>query len=352
MARFVWPAVLLAALLVVAGCAREVSGTAQRGHSAPTAQTLFTATPPTYGLKLKPDDLKFMAYRYALQRIDPCQFALSLKELGAVSLVYGDFGACFVSVKVPGISGRSGVRLSLDIEREAPHTPVFAVGQDATPVYRAADCMFEMPLALDRLPGAPRGASTVIPIVRLSVIDSMDTSVRSCELGQTVAGALAAVKPADLPLRDALNVFPNKLAERDPCELLGEYTGQVRTPWLSRLSEPFTCSFSLADDSTVYRFSFTTGISRQDGLQAETRDGVEYFHGSTHRDRTTSCTSMVQVGQPLRARTLPGGTEDPNWTPDRQYLEVRGSSVRSGDDCETTREMAHKAVKAFRDSLD
>ncbi len=339
---------LIATVWAIGACSTVVSGIATGRLSAPTGQTLFEGPVPTYGQTFTEKQTALLAYLRALRRVDPCGLLLMLKDIGAPTYISGDVGGCFGSVKVAGSASPSSVGLSLILGDYSREKPEFRV--DGTPVFHTAGtCLYEFPIALDKLPNAPkltRGAGT--PALRVVVVDGARSGlVPNCTMAQPVIGVLAKMNPADMPVRDALSAYPIKIAERDPCEILGEYPGQANEVRQSLFGDPYACRFSLQDNDAQFELTFRTGVDPPSRLRGEIRDGVEYFHG---RDGSM-CTSMVRLGKPLYARDVPGGAIQESNTPERVFIEVLTFSLKNSD-CRSTHEMIDKAVRIFRGSFD
>ncbi|TDZ80377.1 hypothetical protein DE4587_00228 [Mycobacteroides salmoniphilum] len=334
-------------MLAIAGCTNVVSGNATGGLSAPTGQTLFAGAVPTYGQTFTQNQTILLAYLRALRRVDPCGLLLMLKDIGAPEYISGDIGGCFGSIKVTGTASPSSVGLSLMLGDYSREKPEFTI--DGVPVFHTAGtCLYEFPIALDKLPDAPKLKGAKVPALRVVVVDGMRSALASnCKMAQPVIGVLAKLNPADMPVRDALSAYPIKIAERDPCEILGEYPGKADDLRPSLFGDPFSCRFSLQGSDTQFELSIRTGIDAPSRLREEIRDGVEYFHGQDG----SMCTSMVRLGKPLYARDVPGGAMQENSTPERIFIEVLSFSLKNAD-CASTREMVDKAVRIFRGSFD
>ncbi|MUM19719.1 hypothetical protein FZI91_21825 [Mycobacterium sp. CBMA271] len=312
---------------------------------------MFAGGVPTYGQTVSEDVTTQLAYLRALRRIDPCGLVLALKDVGAPTYISGDVGGCFGSIKVAGIANPSSVGLSLLWGDPSLDKPEFTVGQ--TPVYHSpGTCLFEFPIALDKLPNAPKLKGPRKPMLRVVVVDGSRSAMSTnCKVARPVINVLVAMNPAELPVRDALGAYPIKIAERDPCEILAEYPGRARGLRPSLFGDPFSCRFSLQGSDTQYELTFRAGVDPPSKLRRDVRDGIEYFHGENSSGSVTGCTSMVRLGKPLYARDVPGGAPQENGTPERVFIEVLAFSMKDGD-CGPTRAMIDKAVQVFRSSFD
>ncbi|MGH3724391.1 MAG: hypothetical protein ACRDUS_09745 [Mycobacterium sp.] len=306
---------------------------------------------PTYGQTLTAGETTLLAYQRALRRIDPCGLVLALKGVGAPTYISGDVGGCFGSIKVAGTANPSSVGLSLLLDDFSREKSEFRVGE--TPVYHTAGtCLYEFPIALAKLPNAPKLTGPQVPVLRVVVVDGARSPLsRECKMARPVIDVLVTMDPADIPVRDALGAYPIKIAERDPCEILDEYPGRLQELGPSLFGDPFSCRFSLQDSDTEYEMSFRAGGDPPSKLRADIRDGIEYFHGEDHSGSVTECTSMVRLGKPLYARDVPGGAPQENNTPERVFIEVLAIS-RKDRECGATRVMIDKAVRLFRTSFD
>lgn len=333
--------------MAIAGCTTVVSGTPTGSLPAPTGQMLFEGAVPKYGQNLNERQTAQLAYLRALRRVDPCGLLLKLKDIGAPTYISGDVGGCFGSVKVAGSANPSSVGLSLMLGDYSREEPEFRLG--GTPIYHTAGtCVYEFPVALDKLPGAPKVAKVGTPALRVVVVDGSRSALgTNCKMAQPVIGVLAGMSPADMPVRDALSAYPIKMAERDPCEILGEYPGQADEVSSSLFGDPYACRFSLQDIDTQFELTIRSGVDPPSRLGAEVRDGVEYFHGQDG----SMCTSMVRLGKPLYARDVPGGAIQESSSPERVFIEVLSFSLKKGD-CGSARAMIDKAVRIFRGSFD
>lgn len=324
-----------------------VSGSAKGGSPALTGASLFVGEVATYGQTFTETQMTLLAYLRALRRIDPCGLLLMLKDIGAPTYISGDVGGCFGSIKVTGTASPSSVGLSLVLGDYSRERPEFTIG--GAPVFHTVGtCLYEFPIALNKLPNAPVLKGTRVSALRVVVVDgARGVPAPNCKMAQPVIGVLATLNPADMPVREALSAYPIKIAERDPCEILDEYPGRVDDLRPSLFGDPFSCRFSLKDSDTQFEFTIRTGVDPPSRLHEEIRDGVEYFHGQDG----SMCTSMVRLGKPLYARDVPGGAMQENSTPERIFIEVLSFSLKAGD-CGSTRAMIDKAVGIFRGSFD
>jgi hypothetical protein len=63
---------LLAAVVALAGCSRDVDGSAAMGPRDVNPAYFFAGDVPTYGLRVNPGDVTTLAYLRAARRVDQC----------------------------------------------------------------------------------------------------------------------------------------------------------------------------------------------------------------------------------------------------------------------------------------
>ena len=200
-----------------------------------------------------------------MRRIDVCGLLTGatlakVGELVAVGTTYA-FDECDAELKVSGV-GRRFVALTLATE---PRDPL-------------SFCNVVVPLPLSRLPGAPPQPAVLKLAVRVELIVDTD-----CELERRIGDGLAkrlATEP--LPARDATALYPARLADRDPCEVLTLLSDI--TAWDIPGSTPYRCRFAL------------DGNGMQVGLQPRYVD-----------DGPTECTAFAFVDSGMQRRLLVGG---------------------------------------------
>ncbi|SID81506.1 Uncharacterised protein [Mycobacteroides abscessus subsp. abscessus] len=216
----------LVILLVATGCTRTVAGQARGGEPVPGADFFFQGEQPDYGQKLDAQEKATLIYARALRRVDPCGFASALKEYGDPGQVVGDFQMCYASVKVTGDPSLTEVSYEYSMQDKRDASAAFRVGP--VPVYETGEeCEYEVPLGLERLPGAPSSPPLHAMLsVSAYLYGSDEYSDPDCRVAKQVVTAIAKQLPSGLQPRSALSTYPIKLAERDPCEILREYPGR------------------------------------------------------------------------------------------------------------------------------
>lgn len=342
--------VTLLVLLVVTGCARTVSGQPRGGEPAPGADSFFHGDQPDYGQKLNATEKVTLAYARALRRVDPCGFAASLKDFGDPGQVVGDFPMCYASVKVTGDPGLTEVSYAYSMQDKRDIPAAFVVG--SVPVYETgADCEYEVPLGLERLPGAPSNPTMQAMLsVSAYLYGSDEYSDPDCRLAKQVMTAIAKELPSGLPARSALSAYPIKLAERDPCEILGEYPGKAQKVSVDLLGDPFGCDFSLSETDIEYTVQLTSSVDDfPEEYTKSTRGGVTYFHNEDP-NQLTGCHALALVGDPLYPKDVGGGAA--NTDADAYFPAVVASAFteEGRTDCGQMREILDKAVRLFANS--
>ncbi|AMT69333.1 hypothetical protein [Mycobacteroides immunogenum] len=340
----------LAILLVATGCTRTVAGQAHGGEPAPGADSFFQGGPPDYGQKLDAQEATTLTYARALRRVDPCGFAAGLKEFGDPGQVVGDFQICYASVKVTGDPSLTEVSYEYSMQDKRGDSAAFRVG--SVPVYATGDeCGYEVPLGLERLPGAP-SSPTLQAMMSVSayLYGSEEYSDPDCRIARQVVTGIVKQLPSGLQPRSALSAYPIKLAERDPCEILAEYPGKAREVSIDLLGDPFGCDFVLPDADINYTVRLTSSVDDfPDAYTKSTRDGVTYFQNEDP-SRLAGCHALALVGDPLYPRDIGGGAA--NTDADAYFPAVVASAYTGRDrkDCGHMREILDKAVRLFAKS--
>lgn len=341
---------VLAILLAATGCTRTLAGQARGSEPAPGADSFFHGDQPDYGQKLSAQEKATLTYARALRRVDPCGFAAGLKEYGDPGQVVGDFQLCYASVKVTGDPGLTEVsyEYSMQDKRAAPES--FRVG--SVPVYETGEeCEYEVPLELERLPGAPP-SPTLQAVLSVSayLYGSDEYSDPDCRLAKQVVTAIAKQLPAGLPARSALSAYPIKLAERDPCEILGEYPGKAHEVSIDLLGDPFGCDFALSDSGIDYTVQLTSSVDDfPDEYTRSTRDGVTYFHNEDP-SHLTGCHALALVGDPLYPKDIGGGAMTTDVEAYSPAVVASAFTQEGRTDCGQMREILDKAVRLFANS--
>src|SRR6185312_14775154 len=174
------------------------------------------------------------------------------------------FNSCDAELKISGVDARRVVSVTVE-----------------STVTEVNGCDVVVPLQLDRLPGAPAVPATVHPSVKVEMIAAPD-----CDLTRRIADALTTRLAKPLPPRDAAAVYPARLAERDPCEVLSVLRDV--TAWEIAGSAPYECRFTRGD----------VGVRMK--LQPQLADV------SLGR-----CAAIEFVGEPMKRRVIGVGYVDP-----------------------------------------
>ncbi|MFA4084462.1 hypothetical protein ONA92_22445 [Mycobacteroides salmoniphilum] len=344
-------AAALAILLVATGCTRTVIGQARGGEPALGADSFFRGDQPDYGQKLTAGEKATLAYARALRRVDPCGFAANLKDYGDPGQVVGDFQICYASVKVTGDPSLTEVSYEYSMQDKRDTSVAFQVG--SVPVYdTGSECEYEVPLGLERLPGAP-ASPTLQAVLTVSayLYGSDEYSDPDCRLAKQLVTAIAKDLPTGLQPRSALSAYPIKLAERDPCEILGEYPGKAREVSVDLLGDPFGCDFALSDSDIDYSVELTSSVDDFPDEYVEShRDGVTYFHNED-TSTPTGCHALALVGDPLYPKDAGGGARNTDDSEAYTPAVVASGFTRDGrTNCGQMREILDKAVRLFANS--
>jgi hypothetical protein len=271
--------------MVLTGCARAIGGS-PRAHEY-DGSYFFAGDVPTYGQTVSPDDVIRLGYLRALRRIDPCGLLTrdsmaKVGEIGSVGTLFA-FDECDLDVKVAGEAERWFLSVQLEL-----------ASVDAVHETSPGSCEYLMPLPLSRLPGAHPLPGPEQPAVRIGLI-----SQHNCVLVEKVVHAMEPrIASLQLPIRDAVGVYPAPLAERDPCQAQSALH-VVR--WDVRGSQPYACALALRDGAPVHVVLqpqlFDPGT---DTRARRTRDGVDVYVD------TAGCAATAYVGPQMQRKLLGG----------------------------------------------
>ncbi|MBV8929338.1 MAG: hypothetical protein JO152_09460 [Mycobacteriaceae bacterium] len=331
-----------ATVLVLTSCDRHVDGHAAVGARDSDPAYFFAGDVPTFGRSASANDSTALAYLRALRRIDVCGMlgrdtVAKIGELVSVATFFA-FNECDADVKVPGDIGRKLVAVELVMADRPGDVVEFRI--DDTPVYRdyASDCEYLVPLDLEKLPGAQPLRTPAQPFVRLGLIADSD-----CATVQRMAAGIAQrLATAPLPPRDGAAVYPARLAERDPCEVLGPL-GERVDHWDVDMMQPHLCEFALRGKGSSQPQTVRVQLEPQvvdsvtDGRQRLDRDGVEIY-----LDRTF-CTAVSFLGPAMQRRLIGGGFVDSANVVVRPAVSVEGAS----DGCDAVTDIAAQAAKLY-----
>lgn len=291
---------LLALLVALSGCSRDVEGSAAMGARDVDAAYFFAGEVPTYGQRVDPGDVVTLAYLRAARRVDPCglltrEEMTKIGEIGSVGTLFA-LDECDVDIKVPGEAKRRYASIEVIFNRMAGQPVAFLVGD--LPVYETypGSCDYLLPLNLSLLPGAQPLRQPEQPFVRVGLIAD-----ENCDFAQRLTRAIAPVVGSlRLPARDAVAAYPNVLAERDPCQVLSVVASEVKQ-WDVARSRPYECQFSLSRGKDVVPIQLSLQPKNDDSAtESRERDGVELLVDPVY------CSAVAFLG-PAMQRKLLGG---------------------------------------------
>jgi hypothetical protein len=296
---------LLAILVALSGCSREVGGSAAMGPRYVDPAYFFAGDVPTYGQRLIPDEVTKLAYLRAMRRVDPCGLltrdALAkIGEIGSVGTLYA-LDECDVDIKVPGEAKRRYASVEVILNRLAGQPVAFlAGGLPAYETYPGA-CDYLLPLNLSLLPGARPLRQPDQPFVRVGLITE-----DNCDFAQRLVRAIAPrVESLQLPVRDAVATYPAVLAEHDPCQVLS-VVGEDIDHWDITRSRPYECDFSIrrGDGVVPMQVSLEPQVydMTNETRQHRDRDGIELLINDIF------CSTVAFVGTaPMKRKMFGGG---------------------------------------------
>lgn len=340
--------VLIGIALLASACTQAVTGSPGIGVNPPAPGSLFDGDLPAYGQTWSADDNAKRAYVRALRRIDPCGLAEKLQAPGSLDQITGDIGSCNARWKIPGQKNHLFVSVRPDLEDVSHDVVAFRVGD--TPVYSFEEggCSFSVPIAIDKLSGAPAPPKRLKPVLAVLVTDPEGAK---CAMAQDILKSAVAVSPTEYPVRSAVSAYPIPLAERDPCEILGDYPGLLARSDLGGFGGPFVCTFMLRDSPLSYRLGFTAhtdGIP--DGYTAESSDGVDFYYRAQERGDGTACGGIAMFGKMPGTKDVGSGTYGRrSFNEQRMSIDV-DATARDGKGCDPVYGMLRKAAALFKNS--
>jgi len=275
-----------------------------------------------------------------LRRIDPCGLftrdaMAKIGEIGSVGTLFA-LDECDLDIKVPGEADRHYVSIEVIFYRLAGQSVAFLAGD--LPVYETypGSCGYLLPLNLSLLPGAQPLRQLDQPFVRVGL-----TAENNCDFAQRLARAIApTVESLRLPVRDGAAVYPDALAERDPCQVLSVLGTEV-TRWDVARSRPYDCTFGIMRGKDVVPIQLSLQPKNYDmateSRQHRERDGVELLVDPMY------CSAVAFVGAPMQRRLLGGdfvGTGD---------VVIRPAVVvdSGGEHCDVVTDLAVAAAKLY-----
>jgi len=333
---------LLAILVALSGCSREVGGSAAMGPRDIDPTYFFAGDVPTYGQRANPGDVIALAYLRAMRRIDPCGLLTrdelaKVGEIGSVGTLFA-LDECDVDIKVSGQTHRRYASIEVILGRTSGAAVAFLAGD--LPVYETypGSCDYLVPLNLSVLPGAQPLRKPDQPFVRVSLIAEED-----CDFAQALVRAIAPrLESLQLPVRDAVATYPSAVAERDPCEVMSVLGADI-DGWDITRSRPYECSFG------IFRSGFRDIVPIQVSLKpqvydeaTETRarretDGVEIFVDKTY------CSAVAFVGAPMLRKLVGGDYVDAGDVVIRPAVVVDSG----GEHCDVVTDVAMAAAKLY-----
>jgi hypothetical protein len=333
-------AILLAAMLALTGCSREVQGAAAMGSRDVDPSYFFAGDVSTYGQSLSADDVTSLAYLRAMRRIDPCGLVTreSLAKIGEVGSVGTLFALdeCDIDIKVPGEADRRYASIEVILNRIAGQPVAFLLGD--LPVYETyrGSCDYLLPLNLSQLPGARPLRTPDQPFVRIGLI-----AEDNCNFAQGLVRAIAPrLESLQLPVRDAVGTFPVRLAERDPCQVMSVIGADVEN-WDVGRSRPYECDFRISRDNDAVPIRVALKPQTFD-MTTETRlrrteDGVELLVDQTY------CSVLAFLGNRMQRKLFGGDFVDTGDVVIRPAVVVDGG----GEHCDAVMDVAAAAAKLY-----
>jgi hypothetical protein len=332
---------LLAILLLLAGCSRNIAGSAEPSSRDVDASYFFAGDVDTYGQSVSADEVTALTYLRAMRRIDPCglvtrESLAKIGEIGSVGTLFS-LDECDIDIKVAGDPERRYASIEVILNRLAG-TPVAFLSGDL-PVYETyrGSCEYLLPLNLSQLPGAKPLRMSDQPFVRVGLI-----AEDNCDFVQRLARAIAPkLEALQLPVRDAVAIYPARLAERDPCQVMSVIGGHVKI-WDIARSRPYECDFGISrgDDVVPIRlalkpqsFDMTT-----ETRQRRSRDGVELLVDPTY------CSVLAFLGDRMQRKLFGGDFVDTGDVVIRPAVVVDSGGAR----CDVVMDVAAAAAKLYR----
>jgi len=331
---------LIVIVAVLSGCSRDIDGSAAMGPRQVDPAYFFAGAVPTYGQHVNPDEVTALAYQRAVRRIDPCGLLTrdamtKIGEIGSVGTLYA-LDECDVDIKMPGEANRRYASIEVIFNRMAGQPVAFLAGD--LPVYETypGSCDYLLPLNLSLLPGALPLRQPDQPFVRVGLI-----AEENCDFAQRLSRAIAStVEPLRLPARDAVAVYPNTLAERDPCQVLSVVAGEVER-WDVTRSRSYECHFGISRGRDVVPIKVSLEPKMYDMATETTehreRDGVELFVDPVY------CSAVAFVGAPMQRKLLGGDFVGTGEVVIRPSVVVDGG----GEHCDVVTDVAVTAAKLY-----
>jgi hypothetical protein len=332
---------LLAILLLLAGCSRNIDGSAALGSRDVDPSYFFAGDVDTYGQSVSDDEVTALAYQRAMRRIDPCglvtrESLAKIGEIGSVGTLFS-LDECDIDIKVPGEADRRYASIEVILNRLAGKPVAFLSGD--LPVYETyrGSCDYLLPLNLSQLPGARPLRTPDQPFVRVGLI-----AEDNCDFAQSLVRAIAPkLEALQLPARDAVATYPARLAERDPCQVMSVIGAEVEN-WDIGRSRPYECDFGVSRDDDVVpirlalkpqSFDMPTETRRR-----RTRDGIELLVDQTY------CSVLAFLGERMQRKLFGGDFVDTGDVVIRPAVVVDSG----GTHCDVVMNVAAAAAKLYR----
>jgi hypothetical protein len=333
--------VIVAVLVVLPGCTRDVPGTAAVGPRAVDPAFFFAGPVPNYALRITPQEGATLTYLRALRRIDPCglltrEALARIGEIGSVGTLFA-FDECDIDIKVPGRADRRYVSVEVVLTRVDGPSAFQAAGLPVSETMPGS-CQYLLPLDLSRLPGAPALSGPLQPFVRIGLIADDDCAFTR-QLVEAVAPDVGALR---LPARDALAAYPLPLAERDPCQVLS-VIGREMTTWNITRGRPYVCDFTLRDNmsgDTPVQVELKPAMYdlATDTRTQQVRDGVSLLVDEAY------CSAVAFLDTtPMRRKLLGGDFVAAGDVVIRPAVVAEGP----GEHCDLVADVAARAAKLY-----
>jgi hypothetical protein len=331
---------LLASLVALSGCSRDIDGLAAMGPRDVEPAYFFAGDVPTYGQHVNPGDVTTLSYLRAVRRVDPCglltrEAVAKIGEIGSVGTLFA-LDECDVDIKVPGEAKRRYASIEVIFNRMAGQPVAFLSGD--LPVYETypGSCDYLLPLNLSLLPGAQPLRQPEQPFVRVGLIAD-----ENCDFAQRLARAIAPVVGSlRLPVRDAVAAYPSALAEHDPCQVLSVLGPEVER-WDIARSRPYECHFGLSRGKDVVPIQLSLQPKNYDPAtdtrEHRERDGVDLLVDPVY------CSAVAFVGPAMQRKLLGGDYVQTGQVVIRPAVVVDSG----GAHCDVVTEVAVAAAKLY-----
>ena len=209
------------------------------------------------------------------------------------------------------------------------------------PVYETypGSCGYLLPLDLSLLPGAQPLRQLDQPFVRVGL-----TAENNCDFAQRLARAIApTVESLRLPVRDGAAVYPDALAERDPCQVLSVLGTEVKR-WDVARSRPYDCTFGIMRGKEALSVRYSCPCSRRTTTWRPRA-------GSTANATVSSCSSTRCTARRWRSSVLrcSAGGSAAGFFVGTGEVVIRPAVVvaSGGEHCDVVTDLAVAAAKLY-----